>query len=182
MDLRFDEPSGHFSLLAELKLFSGYGESQLERYLEGLDSLAVERSGLLAVTRDLPQEGENEVSDDARWLGSVRWGRVFDDLRALELGDPVLGSAWTGLLDILRADGDFGTVMLDADAARAWSRAVEGRDALIAVMNEISGAALEVVRDELAAPEAQPTGSGTRNFIVTRTGSYGPGRTASTFS
>jgi hypothetical protein len=49
--------------------------------------------------------------------------------------------------------------MLDPDAARAWSRAVEGRDALIAVMNEIADATLEVVREELSEHRGESVGA-----------------------
>lgn len=44
VDLRFDELSGQFSLLAELKLFSGYGESQLKRYPASILSLLSARA------------------------------------------------------------------------------------------------------------------------------------------
>lgn len=151
VDLRFDDAAGEFSVLVELKLYSGYGHDQLQRYLDGLAVLHAKRAALVAVTRDAPRHGEDVVRDDSRWCGSVRWARLFDELRALDHVDPLLNLAWGTMLDILRADGDFGTMDFDTEAIRGWNRATEGRDRMISILNEISERALEVVRDELAA-------------------------------
>jgi len=62
VDLRFQAPDANFTLLVELKIDSGYGHEQLERYVAALGALAAEtNSGLMAVTRDLPHRGEEGV-------------------------------------------------------------------------------------------------------------------------
>lgn len=160
VDLRFDSHAGDLVILVELKLFSGYGHDQLQRYLDGLAALPSKRGALLAVTRDPPRNGEDVVTNDSRWCGSIRWARMLDDLRAIVHADPLLAQAWVTFLDILRSDGDLGTMDFNKDAIRGWNQAVEGRDTLIAVLTEISDRALEIVRDELASvASAASTGS-----------------------
>src|SRR4051812_24157756 len=88
VDLRFDG-SDDFTLFVENKLYSGYGDEQVNRYLRALKRLPPDgRSALLAVTRSLPTYGEPTLDSDPRWLGSVRWSRMTDDLARLPIGDP----------------------------------------------------------------------------------------------
>lgn len=81
VDLSFKDPGWSFRLLVELKLFSAYGDEQLDRYLEALDALPAPNARLLAVTTHPPLSGEAAVASDPRWLGSVRWAQVFERLR-----------------------------------------------------------------------------------------------------
>jgi hypothetical protein len=150
VDLRFADEPEDFTLLVELKLHSEYGAQQLERYLAGLRALPAGHSALLAVTRNLPRYGEDEVRRDPRWLGSVRWAHVFDALRALEHRDPVLRPLWGELLNLIREQGDFGLMDFDPKAVEAWARWREGREILIRLLEEIYEPALETIRAELA--------------------------------
>jgi len=150
VDLVFADSAGGFVLLVEAKLHSEYGFEQVERYLSALPTLGAERSALMAVTRDPPRQGEIAAYGDSLWLGSVRWARVFDALRELTLGDEPLDRMWRGLLDVVREQGDFGTVDLDVNAVRAWARYDEGRAALIGLLDELAPRLLEVVREEIS--------------------------------
>jgi hypothetical protein len=79
VDLRFDGGED-FTLLVENKLFSGFGHEQLNRYQAALEFLPEERrrSGLVAITRDVPTHGELDAGAE-RWLGAVRWARLYDE-------------------------------------------------------------------------------------------------------
>ncbi len=155
VDLVFEDSAGDFVLLVEAKLHSEYGSEQVERYLTALPTLGAERSALMAVTRNPPRQGEIVAYADPRWLGSVRWARVFAGLRELTLGEESLDLMWRGLLDVVREQGDFGTVDLDVDAVCAWARYDEGRAALIGLLDELAPRLLDVVREEIgrAHPE-----------------------------
>lgn len=155
VDLVFADSAGDFVLLVEAKLYSEYGAEQVPRYLSALSTLGAERTALMAVTRDPPRQGEIAAYGDPRWLGSVRWARVFDGLRELTLGEESLDLLWRGLLDVVREQGDFGTVDLDVDAVCAWARYDEGRAALVGLLDELAPRLLEVVREEVtrAHPE-----------------------------
>jgi hypothetical protein len=166
VDLRFDEEDDEFTVLVELKLFSGYGHDQLARYLDALAALPAKRAGLVAVTRNPPLHGESVVRDDPRWCGSVRWARLFDKLRAIHHVDPLLNLAWPTMLDILRTDGDFGTMDFDTEIIRGWNHAFEARDTLISVLDEIADRALEIVRDELASRGSIPSAPALAAFHV----------------
>jgi len=155
VDLVFADSAGDFVLLVEAKLHSEYGSEQVERYLSALPTLGAERSALMAVTRNPPRQGEIAAYGDPRWLGSVRWARVVANLRELTLGEESLDHMWRGLLDVVREQGDFGTVDLNVDAVCAWARYDEGRAALIGLLDELAARLLEGVREEVtrAHPE-----------------------------
>jgi hypothetical protein len=107
LDLRFDgEPD--FTLFVENKLFSGYGEEQVHRYLRALELLPEGRSrtALIAVTRDIPGYGEPPAATSG-WLGSIRWATLLPRLRELPLPEP-LDDHWRLLLDLMYEEGDLG--------------------------------------------------------------------------
>ena len=118
VDLRFEDEAAEFTLLVELKLNSGYGWRQLERYRVALQDLPEGRSALLAVTSHFPRYGEDEVLNDPRWLGSVRWSNVYDELVKLQHADRTAGVLWPALLALIREQGDFGLMDFDPDDIR----------------------------------------------------------------
>jgi len=147
-DLIFENAREGFYLLVELKLHSGYGERQLERYVEALEGRP--HGAVLAVTTTPPRYGELGVHEDPRWLGSVRWARALPRLRTLTHPDAVLDAAWQAFLDVLVKQGDFGTVEYDREALTGWARYDEGKQVLIGLMAEIAAPVLEIVRSEVA--------------------------------
>src|SRR3954453_12147057 len=93
VDLRFD--GGDFTLFVENKLYSGYGNDQVKRYLATLERLPEERrSGLVAVTRNVPTYGEPKLETQAGWLGSVRWAHMRGALCELPIRDDELRAQW----------------------------------------------------------------------------------------
>jgi hypothetical protein len=151
VDLRFDGPGG-FTLFVENKLYSGYGEEQVNRYLRALKRLPPEgRSALIAVTRTVPTYGEPRLDIDNRWLGSVRWARMAEPLRALLIDDPSLRSQWRLFIDILIQQGDLGMTAVDADLIRAWARYRDGRAHLADLLDQVWSRAEDYLRRELAA-------------------------------
>lgn len=121
VDLMFRDENQRFCLLAELKLHSTYGIEQLPRYLDGLEAHHAEHKALVAVTTATPQAGESDLAYPERWLGSVRWSQVFEQLRALPHQDALTRQVWQALLSLLRKQGDFGPMDVDEDAIRGWA-------------------------------------------------------------
>jgi hypothetical protein len=150
VDLRFEDEAAEFSLLVELKLHSGYGWRQLERYRDALQDLPEGRSALLAVTSHFPRYGEDEILNDPRWLGSVRWSNVYDELVKVQHADEAAGDLWRALLALMREQGDFGLMDVEPADIRGWSRWKSGHNTLIALMEAIQEPALEIVRRQLA--------------------------------
>jgi hypothetical protein len=153
VDLLFRSEDGAFTLLAELKLHSGYGREQVKRYLAGLEVYRAmggpdSQAGLLSVTRNPPVYGEPEKQQG--WLGSVRWADVLDALKAIEHRDPDVTVLWRAVLDILDRQGDFGVHGIDIDDVRAWARYTAGRKQLIRLLEEISQPSMTVIREALA--------------------------------
>lgn len=106
VDLRFDDDAREFTLLVELKLHSVYGHDQVKRYGEALDDLPRDRrSALLAVTRDVPSVGEPPASTE-RWLGSLRWTDIYEQLLDLDVRDDDLARQWRLLLGLINERGD----------------------------------------------------------------------------
>lgn len=126
----------HFVLLVELKLHSAYGHEQLVRYQEALDTFPGDRRHLMAVTVTSPFSGEAVVRDDPRWLGSVRWSRLFDQLRSIRHRSAAVETTWRAALDLMRRTGDFGPMNIDPSAISAWARALEGEQALKHLLRE----------------------------------------------
>lgn len=151
VDLRFSDPGGTFTLLVELKIRAAYGYRQLDRYMIGLQAMAQAHGGLLAITRDLPSSGEEQVEGMEHWIGSVRWADVYGDLRALRHPDPALRPLWPALLDRVAADGDFGILRVDDDAVYGWGLAERGQATLTGLLDEIADRTLDIVRAALAA-------------------------------
>lgn len=154
IDLKFDDRSSEFTLLVELKLGSEYGVEQLERYADAIEALPAGRSALIAVTRTMPQIGEEVVETNIAWLGSVRWSAVFAKLRALSHSDPELAAAWPQFLDLVKEQGDFGPVDIDPSALEAWARLEEGEQLVRWLLLDIARPALAIIRDEVGnAPD-----------------------------
>jgi hypothetical protein len=154
IDLRFDDRSSGFTLLVELKLGSEYGADQLERYADALDALPPGRTALLAVTRTMPQVGEEAVEANPAWLGSVRWSHVFTQLRQLSHADPQMAPAWPQLMDLIKDQADFGPVDIDATAVEAWARLEQGEQLVRWLLTNVAKPALAVIREEIgSAPD-----------------------------
>lgn len=151
VDLRFSDPAGTFTLLAEMKIHAAYGYRQLDRYMVGLKALGSGRAGLLAITRDLPARGEEEVERMEQWIGSLRWAQVLPDLLKLKPRDPILRSLWRALLDRVADDGDFGILSVDANAVHGWALAERGQETLTGLLDEIADRTLDIVRSALAS-------------------------------
>ena len=151
VDMRFD--GGEVTLLVENKLHSGYGREQLSRYLRALDSLPPSdtRSGLVAITRNVPTLGEADVANHPRWLGSVRWAHLKEGLRDLPIEDASLRGQWLALLTVMEEDGDLGTTDADADLIRAWASYRRGRAHLVDLMDQIWEPTLQHLQAELKA-------------------------------
>jgi len=125
VDLVFSDPLEQWMLLAELKLHSGYGDRQIDRYLAALDTVAAPAKALLAITKFLPVAGEEQADGNPRWLGSVRWRDIFDGLCALPVEDGALAAGWRAGLDLLRDQGDFGPMTYSDDVMEVWNRRAE---------------------------------------------------------
>jgi hypothetical protein len=135
VDLVFRDKEG-FTLLVELKLHSAYGHDQLDRYRRALDAVPGSTRFLVAVTVNSPFSGEDSVSGDPRWLGSVRWSQIFTELRAMKHRSSGVESAWRAALDLMRKQGDSGLMDFDPSAVSAWARALEGEQVLKHLLRE----------------------------------------------
>jgi hypothetical protein len=154
VDLRFDDEAREFTLLAELKLHSGYGDRQVERYQDALADLPTgRRAALIAVTRNVPGAGEPPPGTP-QWLGSVRWTDVFDALWALPIKDDELRAQWRSLLSVIDEQGDFGVKSLSREEVEGWAAYVKTREKLERLIDDVAPPALEHLRGLLAAREA----------------------------
>ena len=98
VDLQFSDHNG-WVLAVELKLGAAFGHAQLRRYSDAVP--------VAAIVRELDQlEDERELKQSASWVGVVTWRALLDDLRALPVAEP-WRNQWSGLLDVMEADGDF---------------------------------------------------------------------------
>lgn len=150
VDLRFDG-GDDFTLFVENKLHSGFGRDQLNRYQAALKTLPEERvrSGLLAITRDVPSQGELDAGA-VGWLGAIRWARLYDEgLAYLPIKDPDVRVQWKLLFDVMHTQGDLGLTSVDAELVRAWARYSDGREHLRDLLDNLREGALDIVRDEL---------------------------------
>ena len=166
VDLRFESPADEFTLFAELKLHSGYGDRQLERYLDALDELPEGNSGLVAVTSHYPRYGEEAVGDNPKWLGSIRWSAVYDQMLDLEHCDQTANVIWPALLALIRQQGDFGLMDFDPEAVKGWSRWREGRGIVDELLEAIHGQALDIVLEELAGAQGVSVTDDLAGYIV----------------
>lgn len=150
VDLRFQSPEGDFVLLVELKLHSGYGHDQVDRYLAAIAELPPEsRRGLVAITRNVPGVGEPPGNTEA-WLGSIRWADILGELRDLPIENADLARQWQLILDLIEEQGDFGMTMLDRDDLYGWAHYRKTRDHLSALIDDLAPHALQVAQDRLA--------------------------------
>lgn len=124
VDLVFEGGAGdeQTTVFVELKVHSGYGRDQLPRYLAALPS-APAHAAAVAVTRTAPRSGEAAAMNDARFAGSVRWGRILPLLRRLAPMPAEVGVQWRALLDVLEEEGSMGFTTPDADLLVAWTKA-----------------------------------------------------------
>jgi hypothetical protein len=155
VDLRFDGEG--FVLLVENKLHSEFGDRQLLRYQEALELLPAGRSGLLAITRNVPSYAELAVRGRG-WLGAVRWSALVADLRALPIADPAIAAQWPLLIDTLDAQGDLGVTTVDRTLIESWARYLDGREALSDLLDATRERALDLIQAELfrAYPDRGP--------------------------
>ena len=150
VDLRFDGGTD-FTLLVENKLHSGFGKQQLQRYRDALAALPEDRkrSGLIAITRDVPSYGELDAGEPG-WLGSIRWARLYDEgLASLPIVDADVAKQWKLFIDILHDQGDLGLTTVQQDLILAWSRYAEGQRHLADILHDVRQRGLDILRDEL---------------------------------
>jgi hypothetical protein len=176
VDLRFD--GDDFTLFVENKLYSGYGNDQVKRYLAALERLPEERrSGLVAVTRNVPTYGEPKLEGQAGWLGSVRWAHIRACLRELPVHDDQLAAQWKLFVDVLEQQGDLGMTGAQPDLIRAWAQYLKGREHLADILDQVQERALDVVERELerkygrrakGEPLVAPYTRGKKHLVVQR--------------
>lgn len=148
VDLLFEEAD--WGLLVENKLYSGYGKTQLDRYLSGGAALGLQHWGLLAITRDEPASADEPPTGTRGWLGSVRWAAIVDRLASLRFDDERLASLWQSLLDVEIENGDFGMSKIDRDVVRGWATWQEGRDQLATLLRGLVDPTLAAVTKHLS--------------------------------
>lgn len=134
----------------EIKLGSGYGVDQLERYRRALDASPAACTALLAVTTRSAQMGEEALAGDPRWLGSVRWADVFDALRALAHPSR-LSVLLGGRRSTSARTGDFGPMDLDPTAVGGWARRDEAEGILRYLLGELAQPTPTMVRERLGS-------------------------------
>ena len=149
VDLMFRDGTD-FVLLVENKLGSEYRYDQIPDYLAGLEARPGKHKGLLSVTRKRPLH-EEKVPPDPKWLGSIRWARIAEELRDLKPGDDTLTLLWSVLLEVLSQDGDLGVVDLKPELLDAWVKFDEAHEALQLLMQDLADHALGVTRQKLGA-------------------------------
>ena len=150
LDLRFDDVAD-FTLFVENKLYSGYGQDQVDRYLAALELLPAgrQRTALVAVTRDIPGYGEPPAEREG-WLGSIRWATVLPELRRLPLPPP-LGEHWRLLLGLMNEEGDLGMTKPNTNAIQDWANYATGSEELEKLLLQVRDNALGALHELLAA-------------------------------
>jgi hypothetical protein len=149
VDLRFDG-GGDFTLFVENKLSSGYGRDQAQRYLAALDRLPEERrSGLVAITRNVPTYGGPRLEANEGWLGSVRWAHLRGGMRTLTIQNAILRNQWQLFVDVLDQQGDLGMTRAKPELIRAWAQYLSGRRHLEDILDQVQEGALYVVERSL---------------------------------
>jgi hypothetical protein len=150
LDLSFSDPTSDFRVAVELKIHAGFQGDQLQRYLDHLPT----NGSLVAITRDVPTYGD-PVEDDPRWHGSVRWGKLLDDLRNLLPADPELARQWPLLLDVLESEGSMGFTTPDPQLFRVFERSREARDHIELFMDSIRMPLLQGLAKTLGVEETE---------------------------
>ena len=110
VDLRF-VGERNWKLGVELKLNSGFGNKQLQRYASWGPVAAVARS--LGQVEDL-----ESLTDDECWVGVATWGSLLPNLRALPISKD-WSRDWQSLLDVMEDDGDFDEIKPQPREVRA---------------------------------------------------------------
>lgn len=134
-------------LLLEVKIWSDYRDNQLSDYLQaaGLEP----NTFVASLTRNVSIYRDPDPSEP-RWLGSLRWARIAQDLR--DVADaPILRSDWDALMTVLEDDGDLGDVKLTAPLVEAWANYERAADRLWTFLEEIAYDALDVIGDHVKA-------------------------------
>ena len=118
VDLVFVGDDG-WRLLVELKIDSGFGKRQRERYLAS-------RQPLLVIVRD-PAAARGlavNAAEAHNWLGAVGWSDLLETLLELPIEPEEERERWRSLLRIMETDGDFSTRKLPREAADEAARAL----------------------------------------------------------
>jgi hypothetical protein len=147
-DLTFRDRASGWHVIVEIKIYAGYGDRQIERYLASLDE---PRGFVVAVTRNVPY-GDPDVGDD-RWVGSVRWAELLGGLRALRPKNEDLARQWPLFLDVLEQEGSMGFTKPDMGLFEAWAKFPIARDHMIDFVASIQHALLDALRLALADAE-----------------------------
>jgi hypothetical protein len=172
-DLSFVDEARHWHVLVEIKIYAGYGEDQVGRYIRSLNDAP--RAALVAITRDVPTKDDSAHRDNV-WAGSVQWSRLLPGLRALLPEDPDLRRQWPLFLDVLEEEGSMGFTRADAELFRAWAQFPRAQPHLVDFVDSLRRALLEVINHELAAraagdsslpADAQEVRSGRAGRVVT---------------
>jgi hypothetical protein len=148
VDLQFSDAGSGWRVLVELKIDAGYGSDQIERYLRDLDP-SDERQILVSITRDVPKYGDPPLDGRRNWAGSLSWGALFDDLRALRPSNEKLAMQWPLLLDVLEAEGSMGVTRVKPELLRAWAQAVPARNHVVAFMQGMRPSLLAGLQEAL---------------------------------
>jgi len=141
-----------FHVLVEAKIYALYAPGQLQGYLD-----ASQCQGLVGLVRN--RTFEEAEPEDERWVGSVRWADVLEKWMALEHVDPVVTTARRRLLGVAREQGDFGLMEFGHEDVLGWNRFTQGRETLLALLNDIYPAVREMIRQEWAAAYGETLGN-----------------------
>jgi hypothetical protein len=149
-DLSFTDAMGRWHAIVEIKIYAGYGDDQVGRYLRSLRS--AEHGVVVAVTRDVPTYGESVT--DTRWAGSVQWRTLLPGLRQLRPADPDLARQWPIFLDVLEEEGDMGFTKANKELFQAWANYSAARRHITGFLDTMSRALLDELRAALVGPDA----------------------------
>lgn len=143
IDLEFTGDDG-FHVLVEAKIYALYSPGQLQGYLD-----TSKCQGLVGLVRN--RTFEEAEPEDERWVGSVRWADVLEKWMLLEHADPVVTTAWRQLLEVAKEQGDFGLMEFNQGDVLAWNRYKQGRETLLALLNDIYIDVRDMIRREWEA-------------------------------
>lgn len=163
-DLAFRDASRCWHIIVEVKVYAGYGDTQIPRYLRSFDR-ASQRQILAAVTRDVPTYGEDAADD--RWVGSVQWATLLPGLRALRPTNRQLASQWPLFLDVLESEGSMGFTAADPDLFTAWSKYVDARTHMVDFVDSVRLRLLDELRESLTEQPDRPNDPAARADFVT---------------
>lgn len=142
--------NARLKLFVEVKLESDYRPDQLKDYLEAIDPAAGEF--LISITRNISRFREPPPTEPG-WLGAIRWARLAPALRDLPTRG-ALRDQWNLLLDVLRKDGDLGSIGVTAEQITAFEQSNGAYSRLSDFLEQIGASALHRVRAELSGGNA----------------------------